>query len=116
NCMCYPDLSSFFYTLATTTNISTPSLLDALPIYHRHGHHDQGEQDPTAAADPPVGHRRPRLSRNSARAHELAARAHRLAARRWRSEEHTSELQSRFDLVCRLLLEKKNITTTNLSV
>src|SRR5699024_12110773 len=25
----------------------------------------------------------------------------------WRSEEHTSELQSRFDLVCRLLLEKK---------
>src|SRR6202047_5208237 len=28
-------------------------------------------------------------------------------ARRWRSEEHTSELQSRFDLVCRLLLEKK---------
>src|SRR5699024_3998070 len=26
-----------------------------------------------------------------------------------RSEEHTSELQSRFDLVCRLLLEKKNI-------
>src|SRR5699024_12093015 len=26
---------------------------------------------------------------------------------RMRSEEHTSELQSRFDLVCRLLLEKK---------
>src|SRR5690349_23436166 len=32
-------------------------------------------------------------------------RAHR--ARRRRSEEHTSELQSRRDLVCRLLLEKK---------
>src|SRR5699024_11400184 len=29
-----------------------------------------------------------------------------------RSEEHTSELQSRFDLVCRLLLEKKNNTKT----
>src|SRR5699024_1342619 len=28
--------------------------------------------------------------------------------REGRSEEHTSELQSRFDLVCRLLLEKKN--------
>src|SRR5699024_12245123 len=28
-----------------------------------------------------------------------------------RSEEHTSELQSRFDLVCRLLLEKKTITS-----
>src|SRR5207248_11698342 len=26
---------------------------------------------------------------------------------RWRSEEHTSELQSPYDLVCRLLLEKK---------
>src|SRR6266513_5685259 len=33
-----------------------------------------------------------------------------------RSEEHTSELQSRFDLVCRLLLEKKkkiNFNTSN---
>src|SRR5260370_25209502 len=29
-------------------------------------------------------------------------------ARRWRSEEHTSELQSHLNLVCRLLLEKKN--------
>src|SRR5699024_11907145 len=28
----------------------------------------------------------------------------------WRSEEHTSELQSRFDLVCRLLLEKKKMS------
>src|SRR5207249_5656613 len=28
-----------------------------------------------------------------------------------RSEEHTSELQSRFDLVCRLLLEKKKCKT-----
>src|SRR5699024_11847018 len=30
-----------------------------------------------------------------------------------RSEEHTSELQSRFDLVCRLLLEQKNITAAH---
>src|SRR5437868_10710808 len=30
-----------------------------------------------------------------------------------RSEEHTSELQSRFDLVCRLLLEKKKKIKTN---
>src|SRR5699024_11982427 len=29
-----------------------------------------------------------------------------------RSEEHTSELQSRFDLVCRLLLEKKKVDVT----
>src|SRR5207247_3729056 len=32
-----------------------------------------------------------------------------------RSEEHTSELQSRVDLVCRLLLEKKKVTTTTFS-
>src|SRR5699024_12746975 len=31
-----------------------------------------------------------------------------------RSEEHTSELQSRFDLVCRLLLEKKNFFFYNM--
>src|SRR5699024_12477395 len=30
-----------------------------------------------------------------------------------RSEEHTSELQSRFDLVCRLLLEKKKINVNH---
>src|SRR5699024_12814081 len=33
------------------------------------------------------------------------------SGQRQRSEEHTSELQSRFDLVCRLLLEKKKKTT-----
>src|SRR5256885_4086780 len=33
----------------------------------------------------------------------------------WRSEEHTSELQSPCNLVCRLLLEKKKKTQTNLT-
>src|SRR5699024_11671674 len=54
-------------------------------------------------------------SRASASGHLEAAITHGRAAAargRWqqsadRSEEHTSELQSRFDLVCRLLLEKK---------
>src|SRR2546430_16183939 len=32
----------------------------------------------------------------------------RVVVQRWRSEEHTSELQSQSNLVCRLLLEKKN--------
>src|SRR5437773_8370509 len=40
--------------------------------------------------------------------HHLPAAA---AARRSRSEEHTSELQSHHDLVCRLLLEKKKTKT-----
>src|SRR5437867_8676604 len=35
--------------------------------------------------------------------------------RRRRSEEHTSELQSPYDLVCRLLLQKKNTTDTTLT-
>src|SRR3989449_6104427 len=34
----------------------------------------------------------------------------------WRSEEHTSELQSRLHLVCRLLLEKKKKTPTMTSI
>src|SRR3712207_8983610 len=38
-------------------------------------------------------------------------RAEREVGRAGRSEEHTSELQSRQYLVCRLLLEKKNTTT-----
>src|SRR5438105_5605892 len=38
----------------------------------------------------------------------VAAEPPRGPARLRRSEEHTSELQSRVDLVCRLLLEKKN--------
>src|SRR6266550_6817065 len=38
------------------------------------------------------------------------------ARRRARSEEHTSELQSRLHLVCRLLLEKKKNTPTTSSI
>src|SRR5699024_11311279 len=48
---------------------------------------------------PPVRHRRP----------ARRATQHRSPATAVRSEEHTSELQSRFELVCRLLLEKKNL-------
>src|SRR3989442_5361589 len=50
-------------------------------------------------------------------ARTLAARAHgdaRLAVSAERSEEHTSELQSRPHLVCRLLLEKKKGTPVSL--
>src|SRR5690349_22699904 len=43
-----------------------------------------------------------------------ASRRRAAAPRTGRSEEHTSELQSRRDLVCRLLLEKKKKTPTNI--
>src|SRR2546429_1102203 len=38
------------------------------------------------------------------------------AAEEWRSEEHTSELQSRLHLVCRLLLEKKKNTSRHTDI
>src|SRR5256885_10781891 len=85
----YP-LSFFFFNDTATTEIYTLSLHDALPIY-------AGRPGPDGA---------PALAR-----HGLAGRGHRGIAgadgRASRSEEHTSELQSPCNLVCRLLLEKK---------
>src|SRR5215208_467144 len=74
-------LRVFFVNDTATTEIYTLSLHDALPI-----------SSPTARA--------PRKSSG------LAPSAR--GRRAWRSEEHTSELQSRGHLVCRLLLEKKH--------
>src|SRR3712207_8323222 len=61
---------------------------------------------------PPVEHARPRLLGHEGRAAVAVALVRRPLGRRGRprrSEEHTSELQSRQYLVCRLLLEKKKI-------
>src|SRR3712207_7999890 len=46
-------------------------------------------------------------------AHKVHGHVVRRRERRLRSEEHTSELQSRQYLVCRLLLEKKQIITSS---
>src|SRR5690242_21125932 len=51
--------------------------------------------------------RRDRLGHHAERRHLHAVRCF-LSTTRHRSEEHTSELQSHVNLVCRLLLEKKN--------
>src|SRR3712207_7137235 len=59
---------------------------------------------PAAAQRPGVAHRLPRR-RRGAGIGSTARPRHRVD----RSEEHTSELQSRQYLVCRLLLEKKKI-------
>src|SRR2546422_2587954 len=79
--------SFFFFNDTATTEIYTLSLHDALPIC-------AGAVD-TRSATPAS---RPRRAAGS-RASNRGALA--------RSEEHTSELQSRLHLVCRLLLEKK---------
>src|SRR5689334_23773728 len=83
----------FFFNDTATTEIYTLSLHDALPIFVEDAVEGDGEvrqqQEPL--------HRR------------LVDTRHVLhATGRGRSEEHTSELQSQFHLVCRLLLEKKN--------
>src|SRR5690349_23156092 len=62
-----------------------------------------------AEARPPRFRRGTRRGARLPRAARVASRA---TAARTRSEEHTSELQSRRDLVCRLLLEKKKKKTT----
>src|SRR2546428_11032824 len=80
----------FFFNDTATTEIYTLSLHDALPI-------SRCRRSPRGRC--PFGTRSP------------ATRGGSRSSPEWRSEEHTSELQSRSDLVCRLLLEKKKTTT-----
>src|SRR5260370_31509956 len=92
----------FFFNDTATTEIYTLSLHDALPISPvREGR--ERSQGP--------GARRRELSlRRADTARWSACRCAVSARRRDRSEEHTSELQSHLNLVCRLLLEKKKKT------
>src|SRR5260221_6596556 len=103
-------LSCFFFNDTATTEIYTLSLHDALPI----------------CVDRDSDHRYrggPELRRTSAGVLRFFghvsgfAAALREALRKsgYRSEEHTSELQSHSDLVCRLLLEKKKKLRVTLS-
>src|SRR3712207_8704979 len=90
----------FFFNDTATTEIYTLSLHDALPILQvvpRLAHREDRER-------PEVRRLVPRGER--ALADDVADRVHR-PGDVVRSEEHTSELQSRQYLVCRLLLEKK---------
>src|SRR2546422_4686067 len=90
----------FFFNDTATTEIYTLSLHDALPICA-----GVGTARPSATVQgayaPSRGRRHVALGPvGSLRSLEAAPVGH-------RSEEHTSELQSRLHLVCRLLLEKK---------
>src|SRR2546422_7853726 len=88
----------FFFNDTATTEIYTLSLHDALPICSRRPRRTSRlPLLPVPAASPS---RAPWCARSGVCAPGAAGRL--------RSEEHTSELQSRLHLVCRLLLEKKN--------
>src|SRR3712207_7797197 len=91
----------FFFNDTATTEIYTLSLHDALPISREPGRvHRGGRGDGPDRPDRRLG-----APREPAPAEGVGARA------AGRSEEHTSELQSRQYLVCRLLLEKKKKIT-----
>src|SRR5438874_9003865 len=67
----------------------------------------RSSRDVAIAGCPPTRHSLHRSRSDRSGNHSSASRGKRIGDRRHRSEEHTSELQSRRDLVCRLLLEKK---------
>src|SRR5207247_10702308 len=103
-------LSRFFAPVATPASYPL-SLHDALPISAVRVHHpDLRPPRPVAHEGdaPPVGRPRGRLVLPLGVREPVEA-----AAVESRSEEHTSELQSRVDLVCRLLLEKKKHKQNN---
>src|SRR3712207_7161231 len=93
----------FFFNDTATTEIYTLSLHDALPILHAAPPRRDAEPRGRAVDQRAV------LVRDVRRGRGLRPDPLRLHARDGvqRSEEHTSELQSRQYLVCRLLLEKK---------
>src|SRR3989475_6625113 len=107
----------FFFNDTATTEIYTLSLHDALPICslrcaaHRRGRaapgEDRGNGDgrrEDARGDAAALPQRAGAARRAPRHRQQLTRPARFAVR---SEEHTSELQSQSNLVCRLLLEKK---------
>src|SRR5690349_23860415 len=91
-------------TAPATTDIYTLSLHDALPISPP----GPGGPGRRGAVSDHVGHRG-HLARDAAHVDHGEGGVLRVDER---SEEHTSELQSRRDLVCRLLLEKKKRIAT----
>src|SRR5207249_11889176 len=107
-------ITPFFFTDPPTPEIYTLSLHDALPISLAGGHRRNTWQSVARQLMPDWQELlRQRLSGLALAAEERGDVHAELAAHlEERSEEHTSELQSRFDLVCRLLLEKKKTNTT----
>src|SRR5690349_24122327 len=90
-----------------TTEIYTLSLHDALPILYV----AIPESLPRVMWGVRPDATRARVGGRPVSGRAYSSRRKPTLSRTWRSEEHTSELQSRRDLVCRLLLEKKKKKT-----
>src|SRR5207302_8940185 len=100
----YLDVSFFFLHAPAPPELYTLSLHDALPIFAANVPIDGA--DIAAQLAIPVERAGMVLAPFAVRGPEIEFGVGR-HQRRDRSEEHTSELQSRENLVCRLLLEKK---------
>src|SRR2546430_8948465 len=104
----------FFFNDTATTEIYTLSLHDALPISVGGLGEALAGRQRGAEVGPPFDHARPVPAPHLVEEADLVEGTEpSLGARR--SEEHTSELQSQSNLVCRLLLEKKktSLATVN---
>src|SRR5690606_40492627 len=107
------DNSVFSAIFSSNPTLYTLSLHDALPIYDLRGldltsyRRQLGVVQQTPVLFTGTIRDNIRYGRDDATEEEVLAAARSVAGGDWRSEEHTSELQSREKLVCRLLLEKK---------
>src|SRR3712207_8203194 len=97
-------MRSFFFNDTATTEIYTLSLHDALPIF-------AANPGSTWSRNSGLFSRSGLISSTSTVPAAISAVISPHSSRLARSEEHTSELQSRQYLVCRLLLEKKTLLT-----
>src|SRR2546426_3658050 len=100
----------FFFNDTATTEIYTLSLHDALPICSFPGGdvYPQGREEGNMRSSVSTRKLRMTLLFMVMLLPSWAFANHIKSPGTWRSEEHTSELQSPCNLVCRLLLEKKN--------
>src|SRR5437016_11427118 len=107
--MTYLSVLVFLFTATASTDIYTLSLHDALPIFIV-------DNEIVRMRPPPQIHELDQLGDNAqyAGGHHVPALSPSWSSSR--SEEHTSELQSLTNLVCRLLLEKKKKTLIDVRI
>src|SRR5207237_8394730 len=97
------------FKVRLSPGIYTLSLLDALPISAIDGIIEEAEEVAGEVADKTVLDAALINAGQAAEHYEITRYGSLIAWAKQRSEEHTSELQSHLNLVCRLLLAKKQL-------